>query len=100
MIRPIVGKYVEIFGTGTEEPIVPTTDILLYPNPAGDFIYVNVPKQIQMIYIYDMQGKILKSTLISPKRIDISDLSNGLYLLRGVSNDETWTRKFVKQGDE
>jgi len=97
MIRPIVGKNVPIIGTGVGEMPFALGEILLYPNPAEDFIYLKVSQPAQRVDIYDMQGRLLKSILNSAEHIDISDFRNGLYFLRVSTKDKTWIQKFVKQ---
>lgn len=54
--------------------------IHVYPNPAGNTIYIDAPIDI-MLTMYSMQGKeVLQQAGVS--RIDISNLANGLYILR------------------
>lgn len=54
--------------------------ISIYPNPANDFIEVqNKKDKNSETRIYNTQGQLLKSS--SAKRINISDLKTGLYLL-------------------
>jgi hypothetical protein len=65
------------------------------PNPATDFIDVFVNQGDGQAEIFDLNGNVVMSVQLKNEvnRITISDLPNGMYLLR--ANGET--RKFVKQ---
>lgn len=68
----------------------------IYPNPANDIIHLKTEKEISNIKIYNILGKeILKST---SKTINVSELSNGLYLLKAEDlNGNILKTKFVKE---
>jgi hypothetical protein len=55
----------------------------VYPNPAADYLHVNVAEEVS-ITIVDMHGKVLfnKANVVEKERIDVSDFSNGIYLLK------------------
>jgi hypothetical protein len=65
-----------------------STDITPTPNPAHDYIWVNIPKQAKenSIGIYDNIGRevgvVKLSSGVSPIRLDIHSLSCGIYELR------------------
>ena len=67
----------------------PTSDkeITVYPNPADDFIIINV-KQPTQFTISDIFGKIILKGIISydNQQINISELSCGLYFIK-IAND-------------
>lgn len=74
-----------------------------YPNPCKDIIHVNfnlelnqIEKQIQII---NLTGKLLNTFRIYSNYIpiNISNLSTGIYLLRGISENKSYTYKFIKQ---
>lgn len=58
---------------------------LIYPNPADESIYINIPdeKNIGEISIYDMQGKKLYfcKNFNTDNSIDISKFTSGIYML-------------------
>jgi hypothetical protein len=67
----------------------------IYPNPVKDVIHlVNAPDTDFMVSIYRTNGVLALSTQFNStsKSINISDLPNGLYLLK--VNDQTF--KFIK----
>ena len=53
------------------------------PNPAKDFIIVNVPFDEERSYsIYDMRGNIVKSgTVSNGEKLNVESLSSGMYLM-------------------
>lgn len=73
----------------------------LYPNPAIDKLFIASSAQNTIIRytIIDATGKIVASdTSYNPgKAIDVSALSNGLYILHVYSNGKTLSQKIIKQ---
>ena len=69
----------------------------VYPNPAQDIIYVNSLSSIKEAEIYDITGKlIMRSNKIGDNTLDISNLDNGIYMLKIQDiNQNLGTRKLV-----
>ncbi|HTF80179.1 MAG TPA: T9SS type A sorting domain-containing protein [Cytophagales bacterium] len=67
--------------------------ITLYPNPATDALYLNIPKQ-GSYRIYDYSGHLVLSS--DAPEIDISALPQGLYVLKTYVNEQLITKKFSK----
>lgn len=58
-------------------------DLKIYPNPAEDYIGLQGDKYVARIDVHDILGKKHKSFKHTPSKThDISDLRNGLYLVR------------------
>ena len=72
--------------------------IMLYPNPATDFITLTgiEPGQVQII---DINGRLIKQIQVqnSTTQIPIQDLSKGIYTIRLINNGRATTLKFIKQ---
>ncbi|MDD3860384.1 MAG: T9SS type A sorting domain-containing protein [Bacteroidales bacterium] len=70
----------------------------IYPNPSNQVLYVGFNERVDCsMKIYDITGKELKALTFNglQTKIDLSDLSEGLYVLR-VSKDGNYTdKKFV-----
>ena len=63
----------------TEVSDINSSDINVYPNPASNFITVNiVNKQIKL---FDMQGHILIDKVLNDGTLDISSINTGIYYL-------------------
>lgn len=73
-----------------------TANVLrLYPNPVTSTLLFDVP--IQHVSIMDITGKLLLSTSVSNKQIDVSDLSKGFYFVVGMDGETTYQAKFIKE---
>ncbi|WP_298143152.1 T9SS type A sorting domain-containing protein [Flavobacterium sp.] len=71
-------------------------DIQIYPNPASQFLKLTqVPSSKFLLRIFDLAGKKIQ-TLENQESVDVSGLSNGLYLLKIESEGGTRTLKFAK----
>ena len=73
-----------------------TNDIQVFPNPAGKFIMFNGIDGQSNIDLFNISGKRVKSLIVnsSDSQIDVSDLTNGVYLARINKNKTTL---FVKK---
>jgi hypothetical protein len=86
-------------GTVGTSPIAEAAQLKLYPNPAGDFIHIQIPNSgalVDEIAVYDLTGRLvlLKSGSV-PQRIDISNLPAGLYLVQAKTENGVYTGKVV-----
>jgi uncharacterized protein (TIGR02145 family) len=74
-------------------------EINIYPNPATDKIIIDkVNRQKLHITIYNLIGDIvLKREIDDNTVIDISFLTNGVYLIKVISIDKTVQKKIIKE---
>ncbi len=63
--------------------------LTVYPNPAGDFVFVKIISLVQtrgVLKIVDLTGKELQSQQVTntlqPQTLDITSLSGGKYMLQ------------------
>ena len=72
---------------------------LIYPNPAKDVLTIQIPqRQHTLVEIYNMNLQLILSEQIrTSQKLDISNLANGIYLLKLTSSDKRETFKFVKE---
>lgn len=88
---------------GLENRDKTSPEIRLYPNPAKDFLYIEVSetnKQTEIEFnIMDSQGAtILNFNTESEGRIDIRSLENGMYFITGSRNKKViYKTKFIKE---
>lgn len=68
---------------------IPDNDILIYPNPTSDLIFIENIKP-QSVIIYSPKGKMIK-TVENTNIIDVRDLNKGIYLI----NIDGMTRRIV-----
>lgn len=80
---------------------ITATRLNLFPNPAGDHIFLQSDAAIETVEIIDLSGRKLKTFLPGEKpetTMDLADLSSGLYWARIIRKDQTKESKaFVKQ---
>lgn len=70
----------------------------IYPNPAVDEINILGFESVSKIEIFDINGRcVLRNEYLPENKINVRDLSSGLYIARVYSNEKVSTIKFVKQ---
>ena len=69
--------------------------IVVFPNPTQDIITIETRLEIE-VEVYDIMGKLLIEEKNS-KRLDLSNLSNGLYNLSIIYNDKRYNKQIIKQ---
>ena len=90
MIRPI-------FSTGLDAvlnvPVKEEQKLTIYPNPATEFITIQLENQNEEVIIYDSFGRIVKQEI--GNSIAIGDLTKGIYFV-SVPSISSKTAKFIK----
>lgn len=66
------------------------------PNPVSDFINIQIADAIDKVMIYDMSGQ-LQMSCTNQKRINISHLNKGMYIVKMQTPKRTITDKFIKK---
>jgi hypothetical protein len=87
------GNFPEKDGTGMH-------GIRVYPNPAGDLLFVRHATEVLSADILDLTGKVLihEPGFQSPASINISSLSPGVYIIRTVdAGGRTGINRFIKK---
>ena len=93
--------YLWLFGSYAseiKEPVMIQT-IRLFPNPSKGILQlpVDFPENCDSLIIIDMEGKtVLKSESFSGKKIDVSGLPSGLYVVSLTTGGKYYQGKFVK----
>jgi hypothetical protein len=74
------------------------SDVSVYPNPAKNFVNISAGEKIDSATIYDLTGRIVKRSYPNKEIFDfnISDLSNGIYLVKLNAGDKESTTKLIK----
>ena len=67
----------------------------IYPNPASNFLNINTNNVIDKVEFYDIVGKLVLNSKYT-NTIDIAHLSDGLYLVRIYSGNQSITKKIIK----
>jgi len=76
-------------------------DLVLYPNPASDIIYIEHARPVTEIRVFDILGQAVAEFKTAGSRnyvIDISELKKGIYFVR-VRDEENniYSQKVMKQ---
>jgi len=71
------------------------SNLVIYPNPSSDIIYIGGVEGIDKIVLYDITGKMIFTT--QNNTIDISSLSDGLYLIEIFKGNSKKVSKIVKK---
>ncbi len=74
-----------------------STALLIYPNPVNDFMMIeNGNTPIDEVTIYDITSKTIKTITPTTNKLNVSELSRGVYLISVRTNEQTTTKKFIK----
>ena len=79
--------------------------LFIYPNPATNSIVISNPKLLRLnaIKVYDINGRLIQenqlnsSNLFDKTELDISAMSNGIYLLVIDAEGGQFTKRIVKE---
>lgn len=74
-------------------------ELIMYPNPADQFISVKSTEVLSGIRVIDMTGKevIRKSIQSNDYSLDLGNLNTGIYFLEATSNGASKTMRFIKK---
>lgn len=89
----LVGNY-DLLGTEKQE----LDKISIYPNPAKDFIHLELPTEliIHHISLIDVSGKEITVETIN-NSLNISNLASGIYFLKIKTQKGMWNKRVVIQ---
>lgn len=73
--------------------------IKIYPNPTDNVVNIKADSTIRSIQVYDVQGRILISKILSEENasVDLSSYSSGIYYLKINSDNGAKTEKLIKK---
>jgi hypothetical protein len=73
-----------------------SSKISIYPNPANEFVQISTSETITGVEVYNLIGKrVISSSKLTNNKIDVSNLSKGVYILKVMSNDLVGSRKII-----
>ena len=79
------------------DPIAEKEKIIVYPNPAENFLYFNTVLDNASVSIFDLKGNQRFNKQVSGNMVDISHLDYGLYIIRITISNKILKGKFVKK---
>ncbi len=79
-------------------PSLEPSQFSVYPNPASDVVYLADGLEITRLRIYGLDGRIVREYDNPDHRLDVSDLHEGVYLMRMIDREGLeMTEKLIKQ---
>ena len=88
-----------VFGniiTETEDIEQAFQELSAYPNPCGDVLNISQNTTDTRYFIYDLNGSLIQSDKAF-SRINVSNLTTGVYFLKLVGKTNTQTLKIIKK---
>ena len=70
-------------------------EIIVYPNPAREVITIKTDSDIENLKLYNSLGQIVIDQNTKTKTMDISQLQNGVYILKIKSKNRTVTKRIL-----
>jgi len=81
---------------GVNSEILDTKKITLFPNPATTMVSIHSVHEVQTIRIYNMAGQEVKKIENTDQNIDVSDLANGMYVVKVKTTEGTISKQLIK----
>lgn len=95
-ISPLSSNPTALKGTTSTFDRIWETQIRLYPQPAGDKVYIDAGSvNVKSLQILQADGRVLRNTAFDPAGINVQDLPNGLYYLRLVGEKGMAVKKML-----
>ena len=82
--------------TEVEELSSVSKELSVYPNPCGDVLNISKKTNDTRYFIYDLNGSLIQSDKAF-SRINVSNLTTGVYFLKLVGQTNTQTLKIIKK---
>ena len=80
----------------TENYIKNEIEINVYPNPTNNRITVDSDVKIESVQLIGMNGQIINKQLDNNNRIDLSELTSGVYILNIFTNEGVVRKRIMK----
>ena len=99
-LAPVYSDCDEPLIVETEDLIMDSPSISVYPNPFNAFINVKIDsEQVISLNIFDMSGRlVIENKFQYESRIDVTDLTKGVYFFTAQSaNGTIYKRKVIKE---
>lgn len=93
--------YIKTVYTGSLATGNNTTDatVKVYPNPVSDYIMISTPENVKVeeISIYNTTGQLVKSFQVKEQKLNVSNLSTGIYILNIKTSAGVQQQKIIKK---
>ncbi|MDR0988736.1 MAG: VWA domain-containing protein [Prevotellaceae bacterium] len=82
--------------TGTTIQEIPDAQVLVYPNPTPDYLYIKGGIEVEQVRLLDMSGNVQYAANGKVDRIDLTGFASGVYILLIKSKQGVFQQKIVK----
>ena len=79
------------------EKIINSKNVVLYPNPASDYLNITSKKQINKVEIYNSIGQLVLSESRAKEKIDVNSLIKGMHVIKVYFENDVVISKFIKE---
>lgn len=76
--------------------VLEEVQLMVYPNPAADVLTIDTDMSLNHVSVLDLYGRIVIDRENAQKKINISELKSGIYLLQISDGTRKIERRFVK----
>jgi hypothetical protein len=83
--------------TAVPKPSVSIGELMVFPNPAKNILTIQSTDEVAYIEIYSITGTLVFKEFNPEKQIDVSQLKNGLYLIRAQTSKKLLTTRVQVQ---
>ena len=83
----------------TDDPAKNEVALEVYPNPAGDVLFISCTEEIQSYHLFDITGKLMTTMRENNnlRTVDLGNIESGYYLLKvRTKSNKHLVEKFIK----
>ncbi len=93
------GDEVTFYTTTLSNASFEKVELSIYPNPTSNLLHIEASQtDISRVEVFDVQGKqVMQVSAANLTKLDVSQLTNGMYFLKVSTSDGELTKKFVKK---
>lgn len=71
------------------------SNFFIFPNPSNDLINWSSEFEINRIIIYNILGELVLNKIVTSNTLDISEIGNGTYFIKGISGKDAYYSKLI-----
>jgi len=69
----------------------------IYPNPTSNILFIETAEKINLIEIFSLDGRLVKTENVVLNSINISELNDGIYLMSVTSSKTRFFQRIIKK---
>jgi uncharacterized protein YjdB len=69
----------------------------IYPNPTSNILFIEAAEKINLIEIFSLDGRLVKTENVVLNSINISELNDGIYLMSVTSSNTRFFQRIIKK---